>query len=41
MRRFAALLTLVGAVAWLWRSTRSGRDDRDVWTAATAEPDLR
>ena len=41
MRRSAALLTLLGAVALLWRSSRSGRDDRDVWTAATAEPDLR
>ena len=41
MRRSAALLTLLGAVVLVWRSTRSGRDDRDVWTAATADPDLR
>ena len=41
MRRSAALLTLLGALAWFWRSIRSGRDDRDVWTAATSAPDLR
>ena len=41
MRRSAALLSLLGAVAYFWRASRSGRDDRDVWTAATAEPDLR
>ena len=41
MRRSAALLTLLGALAWVWRSARSGRDDRDVWNAATTEPDLR
>ncbi len=41
MRRSAALLSLLGAVAYLWRATRSGRADRDVWTAATTPPDLR
>jgi hypothetical protein len=41
VRRSAAILTLLGAVAYLWRSARSGRDDREVWTAATAAPDLR
>ena len=41
MRRSAALLTLLGAIAYLWRSARSGRDDREVWNAATTEPDLR
>ena len=41
MRRSAALLTLLGAIAYLWRSARSGRDDRDVWNAATTAPDLR
>ncbi len=41
MRRSAALLTLLGAVAYLWRSARSGRADREVWTAATTPPDLR
>jgi hypothetical protein len=41
VRRSAALLALLGAVAYVWRSARSGRDDRDVWNAATTEPDLR
>ena len=41
MRRSAALLTLLGALAWAWRTSRSGRTDRDVWTAATTPPDLR
>jgi hypothetical protein len=41
VRRSAALLTLLGVAGYLWRSVRSGRGDREVWNAATTEPDLR
>ena len=41
MRRSAVLVALAGAVAYLLRSVRAGQGDKDVWTAATAPPDLR
>ena len=42
MRRTAVVLTLLGAaVVALRKQARAGRADRDVWTAATAAPDLR
>lgn len=42
MRRSAFLVAVLSAVAVvLHRQARSGQADRDVWTAATAPPDLR
>ena len=41
MRRSAVLVALVGAVAYVLRQVRAGQADKDVWTAATAPPDLR
>lgn len=42
MRRPVLLLALLGAVtALLRRKSRSGRAEKDVWTEATATPDLR
>ena len=42
MRRSTVLAALLGAVAVVLRKqARSGRADKDVWTAATAAPDLR
>ena len=41
MRRSAVLVAIVGAVAYALRQLRSGQADKDVWTAATAPPDLR
>lgn len=40
MRRSAVLVAILGALAYVLRSARAGRAD-DVWTAATAPPDLR
>ena len=41
MRRSAVLVAIAGALAYLLRSSRAGRGDRDVWTAAVTPPDLR
>ncbi|MGI8536455.1 MAG: DLW-39 family protein [Mycobacteriales bacterium] len=42
MRRPALLVALLGAGAFFWRrKARSGRAERDLWTEATATPDLR
>ncbi len=42
MRRPAVLVALLGAGALLLRRRkRAARDERDVWTEATAAPDLR
>ena len=40
MRRPALLVALLGAVAVLLRR-RAGQSEKDVWTQATAPPDLR
>ena len=42
MRRSAVLVALLGVVAAVLRKqARAGQADREVWTAATAPPDLR
>ena len=42
MRRPAVLVVLLTAVAALLRRrSRAGQADRDLWTEATAAPDLR
>ena len=41
MRRPALLVALLGAIAVLLRRSRAGQADKDVWTQATAAPDLR
>ena len=41
MRRPLLLLGLVGAVLAAVRRARSARAERDLWTEATAPPDLR
>jgi hypothetical protein len=42
MRRPALLVALLGAATVLLRrKARSGQADRDLWTEATAVPDLR
>ena len=41
MRRPTILLALLGAGAVLVRRLRAGRAEREVWTEATAAPDLR
>ncbi len=42
MRRPAVLVVLLGAAAVLLRrKARAGQAEKDVWTTATAAPDLR
>ena len=41
MRRPALLVALLGAVTVLLRRKRAGQAEKDVWTQATAAPDLR
>ena len=42
MRRPALLVALLGAVTVLLRRrSRAGQAERDLWTEATAPPDLR
>ncbi len=42
MRRPALLVALLGAVTVLLRRrSRAGQAEKDVWTEATAAPDLR
>jgi hypothetical protein len=42
VRRPAFLVALLGAGAFLLRRrSRAGRADKDLWTEATAAPDLR
>jgi hypothetical protein len=41
VRRPLLLAGLLGAVAALLRRSRTGRAERDLWTEATAPPDLR
>jgi hypothetical protein len=42
MRRPALLVALVGALTLLLRRrTRAGQAEKDLWTEATAAPDLR
>ena len=42
MRRPALLVALLGFGAVLWRRlARSGQAEKDLWTEATAAPDLR
>ena len=41
MRRPLLLAGLVGAVLAVLKRSRSARAERDLWTEATAPPDLR